>query len=402
MITFQEGDWVILLLPNDSERLVQLKSTENIDLGRFGNFAGKALLDTSPGCYYSVESDGNLVKMSPDELFCSLPEPPEISEITATNQTLIDTNTSQRLTTDDIEALKRQVIEGSIDAQSIVKTVIKNSETFTAKNAFSQIKYVQRKQRKFLKWFGVRETTIRTLSNYYMKREPRKIMDLRLDALSQIICSSNVQVDNAKVLVWDETLGFLTGAILSKVSPTAQVVNVHPDRQMQVPMIIHYNFGESTRLRLHSVKFGSIIDGTISNDVPFVESSNVDEKRLAIQRQRYEQRRIRRQGIGKWFTDAVFDTLIIATSKTDPLSIIKSLSHGLRPSSRVIVYSTWREILLPSYLELRHSHEWVDVALTETWLRPYQAAPGRIHPHMNCNGHSGTILSATKVITTLK
>ena len=27
-MVFKEGDWVILLLPNDSERLVQLKSNE--------------------------------------------------------------------------------------------------------------------------------------------------------------------------------------------------------------------------------------------------------------------------------------------------------------------------------------------------------------------------------------
>ena len=143
-----------------------------VDLGRFGRFAGSSLLGTRAGTYYRVESDGSLTPMQRDEL-----APQEASdEIHATNQTLVDTNTSQRLSTSDIEALKQQVEEGALDAQTIVETVIKNSETFAGKNAFSQIKYVQRKQRKFLRWFGVRETSVRTLCNYYIGREPRKIM----------------------------------------------------------------------------------------------------------------------------------------------------------------------------------------------------------------------------------
>lgn len=180
---FRENEWVILGLPHEGERLVQLKAAETVDLGRFGRFAARQLVGRRSGGYFWIESDGSLLPTSPSAIRQSggeaaeaLPLAADVVDIRATNQTLLDTNTSQRLSTTDIEALKAQVESGEMAAQDIVKTVIENSETFGSKNTFSQIKYVQRKQRKFLRWFTARTVTTRTLTSYFMKRDPRKIM----------------------------------------------------------------------------------------------------------------------------------------------------------------------------------------------------------------------------------
>ncbi|PJF17450.1 hypothetical protein PSACC_02753 [Paramicrosporidium saccamoebae] len=361
--------------------------SSTVELGRFGRFAARLLIGQRDGSYFRIESSGNLSSMLPEEVEA------DVSEITATNQTLLDTNTSQRLTTTDIEALKMQVATGDLDAHSMVDVLIKNSDTFEQKNEFSQIKYVQRKQKKFLRWFVIRRPSVRILCQHFMTRDPRKIMDLRLDILSQMICQANVQAEHGKCLVWDETLGFLSGVLLLKTSNTTQVLNVHPDRQMQVPMIIHFNLDESYRSRLHSLALGALD----VEEPEFFEAPGTDPKHLSIQKNRYETRRKRHQLLRSWVSGALFDSLIITTSKSDPLEILNRLTPWLRPSARVVVYSTWRDLLLPAYIELRKNNDFVDVAFSESWLRPYQAAPGRIHPDMNCNGHAGALLSATKI-----
>lgn len=370
-----------------------------VELGRFGRFPARLLVGQQDGMYFRLTVDDSITLMTTEEMegAVNISEVTTVGvpEVTATNQTLHDTNTSQRLTTEDIESLKLQVITGDMDAREMVERVVRSSETFERKNEFSQIKYVQRKQKKFLRWFALRMPSVRTLSQHFMKRDPRKIMDLRLDVLSQVICLGNVQGDQGKCLIWDETFGFLSGVLLLKTSETTQIVHVHPDRQMQVPMIIHFNLTEQQRLRLHSM---SLLRGD-EEDV-FYESPGTDPDRLAIQRRRFEERKKRRDLLRSWTMTSAFDSLVITVGRTDPIELISRLGGWLRPSAKLVVYSSWRELLLPAYMELRKSDEYIDVAISESWLRPYQSAPGRIHPAMTCNGHAGTILSATKIVTT--
>lgn len=342
-----------------------------------------------------MDRDSTLVPISPADTQQHLNPTADATDVTmdgmATNEALNDDNTNQRLSTEEIEELKAKV-----DGKQLVERVIQGSDSFNQKNAFSQIKYVQRKQRKFLRWFVLRQATIRTLSTYYTKRDPRKVMDLRLDSLSQIICLSNCQAVGSRTLVWDETLGFLTGAILSKISLDSEacLVNVHPERQMQVPALMYFNLDETLRSRLHSLQLSTLHEPL---DESFLQHTVVDEHRLAIQRERFQNRLLKKKTIRTWLDNSLFDTLIIATKQISPLDIIAALRPCLRPSAKLVVYSSWRELLLPTYADMRRDAAWIDVNLTESWLRPYQSAPGRIHPEMTCNGNTGTILSATLV-----
>lgn len=371
-----------------------------MDLGRFSRFEARWLVGRRAGSYYKIEQDGSIQEIAPST-FQAPEQPPTIDKVTANNnQTLADTNTSQRLTTGDIEHLKQQVVEGLLDAQDVVDTVVRNSGTFEQKNAFSQIKYVQRKQKKFLRWFCAKKTTLRTVTHYFTGRDPRRILDLRLDSLSQIICLANIQSAHGKYLVWEDTLGFLSGALLSKTDDTSILVNVHPDKQLQVPALMYYNFDESTRARLLGVRLADI--GQPAEAAVFAEPKDgSDPQRSAVQKERFLQRAERRGRLKGWLDAGCFDSLVVVTAKHDPSLIISSLQGVLKASARIVVYSTWREVLLPCYMALRRDTAWVDVSLSESWLRPYQTMPGRLHPLMSCNGHTGTILSATKVSKTL-
>ena len=388
-----ENEWVILTLPDGCKRLAQTGRGALIDFGRFGKFQADSLIGKQYGTYWKVLPDGQLCPTSPPS------QGAPVEEITATNQTLSDTNTSQRLTTQDIEELKAQVSSGNITAEQVVQTLIEGSETFSGKNAYSQIKYVQRKQRKFSRWFILQEVTPRTLSAYFMSKDPRKIMDLRLDVLSQIICLSNIGATGSRTLVWDETNGFLTSCLLTRMTPTSLLVHVHPDRQMQAQSLMYFNFSSFQRSRLIPWPIASFFDceDLIEEDEEKVKWKEPDPERRAIQMRRKEEKQARKQLVTNLITNSRFDALIIATNRHEPLEILQKVSSALRPSAKIIIYSSWRELLLPSYVALRKDSTYLDVFGSETWMRPYQAAPGRIHPHMTCNGHSGLILSATRI-----
>lgn len=122
------------------------------------------------------------------------------------------------MTFEEIESLKADCPDRAV----IVSSVIEGSSTFETKSAYSQLKYVTRKRRKFLQYVHVSHTSIRTLCAYHISRDPRRALDLRLDSLSLILALGNVQPANfsgtsSKILVWDESHGLLTGSILSKV-----------------------------------------------------------------------------------------------------------------------------------------------------------------------------------------
>lgn len=47
---------------------------------------------------------------------------------------------------------------------------------------------------------------------------------------------------------------------------------------------------------------------------------------------------------------------------------------------------------------MKISDKYLNVQLTESWLRRYQVLPGRTHPQMTTTGGGGYILSATRVL----
>ena len=65
----------------------------------------------------------------------------------------------------------------------------------------------------------------------------------------------------------------------------------------------------------------------------------------------------------------------------------------------MVVYSTLKESLLDSYEHLRSSEHYINVQLTESWLREYQVPVFNAgsHPEMMTSGSGGYLLSAIKV-----
>ena len=74
----------------------------------------------------------------------------------------------------------------------------------------------------------------------------------------------------------------------------------------------------------------------------------------------------------------------------------------LQPGGSLVIYSSSKEALNPAFFDALISDKFTDVCFTESFLRPYQTAEGRMHPMMTCNGHGGFILKMIKTIQNQK
>ena len=88
--------------------------------------------------------------------------------------------------------------------------------------------------------------------------------------------------------------------------------------------------------------------------------------------------------------------VLVANAQTDIMALLPHFAATLQGSARLVIYCPYRECLLQPFQWLRQAG-WVDVQLTDSWLRPYQTAEGRLHPEMSCTSHSGYLLTALLV-----
>ncbi|KAG4966603.1 hypothetical protein JHK85_041578 [Glycine max] len=122
------------------------------------------------------------------------------------NRELVDNNTAQRLTGEDIEAMRRQGAGGN----EIIEALIANSVTFEKKTSFSQEKYRLKKQKKY--------------APKVLMRRPVARRFLRVDTLSLLLSMGNVS-SNSDILVVDMIGGLLTGAVAERLGGTGFVCN---------------------------------------------------------------------------------------------------------------------------------------------------------------------------------
>ena len=114
------------------------------------------------------------------------------------NRDLKDENSSQKLSRDQIEEMKA----AGKESKEIIGQLIANSETFQKKTKFSQAKFLKKKARKYHEYIVIREPSLRILMQIYYKKDPIKIMNLRIDSLAQMINQTNLR-SGSKVLVYE-------------------------------------------------------------------------------------------------------------------------------------------------------------------------------------------------------
>lgn len=156
---------------------------------------------------------------------------PEGKVVMRTNRETIDDTARQKLTMDEIEAMKR--VETS-SGKELIEKILDSHSALDQKTAFGLAKYTLRKAKKYLRRFTVLPLDVTLLANWILyEKEPMKIMEIREEILALIGSWSNVHyglhaprcsvADSAskdvgkRWLVVDETGGLLVAAMAERI-----------------------------------------------------------------------------------------------------------------------------------------------------------------------------------------
>lgn len=90
------------------------------------------------------------------------------------------------------------------------------------------------------------------------------------------------------------------------------------------------------------------------------------------------------------------ESLIIASN--NPLHEVPLLLPYLAPSGILVVYSQYQAVLAEVFAGLKRSGQWVNITMSENFMRKYQVLPMRTHPYMNMYSNGGYVLTATRVL----
>lgn len=436
-----EGDHVLLVANDGKQFVVRIpEATQRKELGCFKlkknlNIDCSVLKGNEFFTVYEVDSKqaklvGPIIGKNPFETAARDEE--EIEEDTddaetkeKDNRMLIDDNTSQKLSIDDIEKLKSQK-----KGDEIVKELIENSATFEQKTKFSKEKYIKRKKEKYCKYVTACNPSSINVCQYYFDKDPSRLNYMRFDALSELLNFANIY-SNTQVLLFETCMGLVSSAVLERLfnlenkkmvgrllrgfepgKITAnyncvKLINGFPE-WMKNPSVRKFAKQEETEDKMQDensdetnvVHFPlSILSKNFSLEYVQEESNLKDDKDNVFSSET-------RQALQNIYTEyfdlsnseiKLSDSLIIATSEYDSKLIFEKLFPYLQTSGCFAIFSPYRSELDELYMELKKSKRCVTVQLSENWTREYQILPNRCHPLMQMSSSSGFILSGIKV-----
>ncbi|XP_043711305.1 tRNA (adenine(58)-N(1))-methyltransferase non-catalytic subunit TRM6 isoform X2 [Telopea speciosissima] len=291
------------------------------------------------------------------------------------NRSLVDDNTAQSLSGEDIEALRRQGATGD----QIVEALIANSSTFEKKTLFSQEKYRLKKQKKYAPRVLVRRPFTRSICETYFKKNPAKIGFMRVDTLSLLLSMANVCA-YSDVLVVDMVGGILTGAVAERLGGSGYVCNTYFGG-VPYPMDITrmFNLNNEISSRIVQTSLSDLCSAQDKNSEQGGENGVKEVTHL-------------------WRANG-FSSLIVAAPELDTWSAVQELLPLLSYSAPFAVYHQYLQPLATCMHNLQVSKMAIGLQISEPWLREYQVLPSRTHPSMQMSAFGGYILSGTRIFS---
>ncbi|QCD98800.1 hypothetical protein DEO72_LG7g77 [Vigna unguiculata] len=344
------------------------------------------------------------------------------------NRALVDNNTAQSLTGEDIEAMRRQGARGN----EIIEALIANSATFEKKTAFSQEKYRLKKQKKYAPKVLMRRPVARSICEAYFKKYPSKIGFLRVDTLSLLLSMANVS-SNSDILVVDMIGGLLTGAVAERLGGTGFVCNSYfGQAPYSMDIVRIFNLSDEICKRILRSPISDLLspkessekilqhdvcnvegqsNDQISASVSMVENSHssengisdigIDNTEPAIEVRKAPKagERAQKEVIDSWKENG-FSSLIVAAPELDTWTVVKDLLPLLANSAPFAIYHQYLQPLATCMHNLQLGKMAIGLQISEPWLREYQVLPSRTHPCMQMSAFGGYILSGTKICST--
>merc|ERR1719234_2929089 len=144
------------------------------------------------------------------------------------NRDLVDKD-NQKLSREEIDKMR----EDGVDGVEIMEKLIENSETFQAKTKFSQEKFLKKKAKKYHQYVLIRKPSIRLLMEITYKADPMKLLNLRVDTLSQILTMTNVHSGGRYLVYETGAQGLVVSSVLERVGARGSVTHIYQTGQPQ-------------------------------------------------------------------------------------------------------------------------------------------------------------------------
>ncbi|KAF5290041.1 hypothetical protein FQA39_LY14822, partial [Lamprigera yunnana] len=366
----KEGDFIIIQRQHYT-KLQKLKENGTISLGKdvvnLTNVIGHNYYETfrmvpkqGSKRHYTVEKATEL----------TIANQLQIEESGNDNRNIIDDGTSQGLTNNEIEELRDKAVSSS----DIVEKLIANSKTFTSKTEYSQEKYLKKKEKKYFEYIQVRKPSIRLLALMLYRQDPSKTLGIRIDDLSQILTYSNVQSDGNFLLYDSGTSGLLSAALINAMgaNTTGSLIHAHPGNECQKNALLAMHFPKEQLQRCINVNLYSVLRSP----------SPQQKKRLCWQ--------VENERACKILGERVEGVVIAA--KEHPLNIVKQLISFLKGGRTLVVFNLISKPLEELYFYLKARPEFININISNNFMRNYQVLPERTHPEVTMN-FGGYILS---------
>ncbi|KAA8573544.1 hypothetical protein EYC84_005128 [Monilinia fructicola] len=254
--------WVVLRLPSDNLKVLQVVPNTPISLGKYGTFPSNLIIDRPYNLKYELvdrqkdqkysdlrivpaseihadtiaEEDAAANPVADDNViiggdgveFELVGENGEV--IMRSNRETIDDSARQTLTQEEIETLKR---DGAAAGKDLIAKLMLSHTALDEKTAFSLAKYKLLKTRKYLRQFTILPMDVAMMDYWMMKeRDASKIMELRDEMLAlagswaNVHFSEDLENEHAdplntsgggRLLVVDETGGLLVAAMAERM-----------------------------------------------------------------------------------------------------------------------------------------------------------------------------------------
>ncbi|KAM3373547.1 hypothetical protein ACQJBY_020156 [Aegilops geniculata] len=215
---------------------------------------------------------GSLFRVGPDGLLPCQDDKPrdgaatdgQAQDETRDNRSLVDNNTAQTLSSEDIEAMKREGASGD----AIVEALIANSSTFGNKTVFSQEKYKLKKQKKYAPKVLLRRPSTRSICETYFKKYPARIGFMRVDTLSLLLSMANVGA-YSDVLAVDMVGGLVVGAVAERLGGTGYVCSTYLGSvPSSIDIIRMYNLNSEMTSRIFQAPLSDLCSLKSSGNAP--------------------------------------------------------------------------------------------------------------------------------------
>ncbi|KAL3490959.1 Gcd10p family-domain-containing protein [Aspergillus germanicus] len=252
--SIRPNQFVLLRLPSETTKIVQIVPNTLINCGKFGSFPANQIIGRPFYLTFEIletpgDSQSTRLRIVPAtelhaESLITEGEGDDDVEVNEeglpvrTNRETVDDASSQKLTLEEIEALKK---ESTGAGKDIIAKILESHTALDQKTAFSLAKYTLRKQKKYMKRFTVFPMDVSALTNYMLENRDSatKSMELRDELVGLIGSWGNVHhggdatlqqtlsKPNGRYLVVDETGGLVLAAMAERMGL------LHPDEESE-------------------------------------------------------------------------------------------------------------------------------------------------------------------------